>query len=301
MRNTSALHWTLLVALLASPVVASAQWATDYPHRSSEFGALHNLVISADGAWVAAEESPDRGDGKVRVWSTEGNLIFSIERGQNPRISRDSRWVSALQKPPFKESKTGKQKKKRAGQTLVLLDTQSGLTRTFEFVLSYDVTYSSSYLLYLQSPETKADEEKPSKDKATKLAAKPTGKEREVGTLHMVHLKGDRVFTMDNVAQHATHPTSDHFAYVSHDEETGRDRLHIGGLGPGSWGVRGEHAGDKIEGLRWARDIRMLAFLDSTETTGKDGKPSVNSALYTWQHVTDPYVPGKFTRVDTPQ
>ena len=29
MRNTSALHWTLLVALLASPVVASAQKTTD--------------------------------------------------------------------------------------------------------------------------------------------------------------------------------------------------------------------------------------------------------------------------------
>ncbi len=29
MRNTSALHWTLLVALLASPVGASAQSATD--------------------------------------------------------------------------------------------------------------------------------------------------------------------------------------------------------------------------------------------------------------------------------
>ncbi len=330
MRNTSALHWTFLVALLASPVVASAQRTTDdqEPVSSppsptittaqqavaqertqtlrgdSEFRALQNPVISADGAWMAAEERPDRGDGNVRVWSTERDVTFTIERGQNPRISRDSRWVSALQKPPLEDSKTAKPTNKRAGQTLVLLDTQDGSRRTFDSVLSYDVTYSSKYLVYLQSPETQADEEKASKDKATKLSAKPAAKEREVGTLHLVHLKGDKVYTIANVAQHATHETSNNMAYVLHDEETGRDQLRIAALGtsdtvPG-WGVRGEHAGDKIEGLRWARDIRTLAFLDSTETTGKDGKPSVNSALYTW-HVTGPNVRGKFTRVDTPQ
>ena len=90
----------------------------------SKFGALHNPVISADGAWLAAEERPDRGDGNVRVWSTEGDVSFTIERGLSPRISRDSRWVSALKKPTLEESKTATpKKKKRAGQTLVLLNT----------------------------------------------------------------------------------------------------------------------------------------------------------------------------------
>ena len=89
---------------------------------------------------MAAEEHPDRGDGIVRVWSTERDLTFSIERGENPRISRDSRWVSALQKPLIEDSKTAKQTNKRAGQTLVLLDLQDGSRRTFDFVLSYDMT-----------------------------------------------------------------------------------------------------------------------------------------------------------------
>jgi hypothetical protein len=256
---------------------------------------------------MAAEERPDRGDGNVRVWSTERDLTFTIERGQNPRISRDSRWVSALQKPPLEETKTDEPTNQRAGQTLVLLDTQDGSRRTFDFVLSYDMTKSSRtrswYLVYLQSPETKADEEGPSKDNATKPAAKPATKERK-GTLHMVYLKGDKVFTIENVAQHASHQTTDHFAYVLHDEETGRDTLHVATLGhAGSivgWGVRAWYDGQKIEGLCWARDPITVGFLDSTETTGKDGKPRVNSALYTW-HVTGPSVPGKFTRVDTPQ
>ncbi len=290
----------LLLSLTSTTLAQENQEPAQTLRDDSEFRTLHNLVISADGAWMAAEERSDRGDGNVRVWSTESDLTFTIERGQNPRISRDSRWVSALQKPPLEDSRTAKPKNKRVGQTLVLLDTQDGSRRTFDFVLSYDVTYSSSYLLYLQSPETKADEEGPSKDEATKPAKKPAAKERKMGTLHMVHLKGDRVFTIENVAQHASHKTIDHFAYVLHDEETGRDTLRVANLIRAGWGIRGEHAGDKIEGLRWARDIRTLAFLDSTETTGKDGKRRVNSALYTW-HVTGPNTAGEFTRVDTPQ
>ena len=162
MRNTSA-ALTFVVALIASPV-ASPQRTTagQEPVASgdvSEFRALHNPVISADGVWMAAEERPDRPDGNVRVWSTEGDASFTIERGQNPRISRDSRWVSALQKPARNDSRT-KPKKERAGQTLVLLNLQDGSQRKFDFVLSYDMTFSSTYLVYVQStPETKPDAE----------------------------------------------------------------------------------------------------------------------------------------------
>ncbi len=156
---------------------------------------------------------------------------------------------------------------------------------------------------YLQSPETKVDEEGHSIDEATK----PATKERTVGTLHMVHLESDRVVAaIENVAQHATHQnaphqTTDHFAYVSHDEETGRDTLNVKALGrTGSWGYRASYNGEKIEGLCWAHDPITVGFLDSTETTGKDGKRRVNSALYTW-HVPAHTGQGKFTRVDTPQ
>ena len=304
-----------LLLSLTSTTLAQENQKPAQPLRDvSEFRALHNPVISADGAWMAAEERPDRGDGNVRVWSTERDLTFSIERGQNPRISRDSRWVSALQKPPLEDSGTVTPTNQRAGQTLVLLDTQDGSRRTFDFVLSHDWTYShdgtytSMHLVYLQSPETKADEEGPSKDEATKPAKKPAAKERKVGTLHLVHLKGDgndRVW--QNVTEYATYQRSRHVAFVVHDcqvvwhahEETGRDSLHIVGFSARNSGINGIYDGEKIEGLCWARDRLTLGFLDSTETTGKNGKRRVNSALYTWQLGQSPEE--KFTRVDTPQ
>ena len=104
---------------------------------------------------------------------------------------------------------------------------------------------------------------------------------------------------MENVAQHATHETSNKIAFVLHDEETGRDSLRIAGFSPRNWGTNGIYDGEKIEGLCWARDRITLGFLDSTETTGKDGKRRVNSALYTWQLGQSPEE--KFTRVDTPK
>ncbi|PCJ52088.1 MAG: hypothetical protein COA70_13015 [Planctomycetota bacterium] len=265
--------------------------------NDSEFRALHNPVISADGAWMAAGERSDRGDENVRVWSTEGNVTFTIERGENPRISRDSRWLSALQKPPLEETKTDGPKNQRAGQTLVLLDLQDGSRRTFDFVLSHEWTYSydgiytSMHLVYLQSPKTKADQEGPSKDEATKPAKKPAAKERKVGTLHLVHLKGDgNDWMQQNVTEYATYQRNRYVAYVVDDcqvvwhahEEPGRDSLHIVGFSARNLGLNAIYDGEKIEGLCWARDQLTLGFLDSTETTGKDGKRRVKSALYTW-------------------
>ena len=46
---------------------------------------------------------------------------------------------------------------------------------------------------------------------------------------------------------------------------------------------------------------RMTRIENGLRVSGDHGKRRVNSALYTWQDVADPYVPGKFTRVDTPK
>ncbi len=123
-----------------------------------------------------------------------------------------------------------------------------------------------------------------------------------MGTLHLVHLKGDNtVFTMENVTEYAAHQTTNRVAFVY--KEAGHDRLHIAGFSPRNWGMNGIYNGEKIGGLCWARDTVTLGFLDSTETTGKDGKRRVNSALYTWQLDQPPEKldwGAGFTRVDTP-
>lgn len=98
--------------------------------------------------------------------------------------------------------------------------------------------------------------------------------------------------------------TTDHtyVGFVRHNEETGGDTLHVAifGRAKAGWGTRATYDGEKIEGLIWARDPLTLGFLDSTETTDKDGKRRVNSVPYMW-HVPAESVHGEFTRVDNPQ
>jgi len=284
---------------------AEAQEQTQAVHDASQFRALYKPIISPDGTWVAAEERSDQGDVNVRVWSTNSDAMFNINRGQNPRISRDSRWVSVLQKSPLAKSKTTSPKYSRGGQTLVLLDLYDGSQRTFDHVLSYDVTFTSSYLLYYQSAEMKAGE----RDEGTRPAGKLPKEKRKLGTLHAVHLDGDRVFTIRNVAHYLTHltygnhQTNDHFGYVLHDRDTGRDTLYMALLNPGrdkkgNYGIRGTFAGNKIEGLHWANDNATVVFLDQTVNASKDGKPPVSSALYTWHDVPGRAGQRVFARVD---
>lgn len=118
--------------------------------------------------------------------------------------------------------------------------------------------------------------------------------ERKVGTLHQIplnrarlirigHRQPDWTGTKENVAQFVTHPRNDHFAYVFLNEETGGDTIHIV-----KWGIREWYDGDMVGGLCWAGGANgdesiTLGFLDRVETTGKDGKRRVNSALYKWQ------------------
>jgi len=64
---------------------------------------------------MAAEELRGRDEVDVRVWSTESDRTFTIKRGRDPHISRDSRWLSALQRSPVENSGTANPPGKRAG------------------------------------------------------------------------------------------------------------------------------------------------------------------------------------------
>ena len=305
-----------LIALLATPSISLAQRsATDQqPVTSNNISKLRTLqkpVMAADGAWIAAASSGSI----VRVWSTKSDMSYTIERATTPRFSRDSRWIGVFQ-TPLPEGSTSKPNS-RQGTTLVLVNLKDGSRRTFDYVLSYDFTYSSTYLIYLQAPETKADNNPRAKDTRTKSALNG----RKVGTLHQIPLNEPRLAKLlrpykpgastkkENVVEFATHPTSDHFAYVFHDKQRGADTLHIC-----KWGVRAWYHGEIIEGLCWGRDASKEApddFPSDHITLGflvnqdKSGKRSLkNSALYTWRPDSESSPPRsteKFTRIHPPK
>ena len=70
-----------------------------------KFKAIQNPVISENGKWVAYATKPDRGDGEVNIHSTDGNTLYTIERGSRPQLTADGRaWlcsISAMETPRF--------------------------------------------------------------------------------------------------------------------------------------------------------------------------------------------------------
>jgi dienelactone hydrolase len=113
---------------------------------------LYGPVISEDGAWVAYELRPDRGDGELVVRSAEGRRSYSVARGSEAKISADSLWVAALVRPTLEEREAAEkaEKKKEEGPKtgLALLATAGGAVETFERVQSFAFSPDGRWLAY---------------------------------------------------------------------------------------------------------------------------------------------------------
>ena len=186
-------------------------------------------LVSNDGKWLVSQGLTNCNRG-VYVWSTEGGRKFKIPNGVEPRISEDSRWVSAMH-----------------DTTLIVIDLHHGTETTFESVIDYEISRFSAYLIYLEATEDNA----------------------QTGTLHAYELDGDRDMTWDRVEEFAIFQEDAdayaHLAYVVADDETGGDALEIAVIGYAKrgWGSRGSYKGESISDLSWAQDSITLAFFDT--------------------------------------
>jgi len=177
-----ALSLSVLLALLAVPGVALAAPAAPTAQAASTMAqapgaggkrpleltdlmklkTLHGAVLSDDGAWIAYEARPDRGDGEVRVQAVAGEAAYAIERGTKPEISKDGAWVGAMVQPTLEESvraeEEGKSGDDAPKQGFSLLSTADGATATWERVDSFAFSKDGRWLAVHLLPEKKQDE-----------------------------------------------------------------------------------------------------------------------------------------------
>jgi len=81
---------------------------------------IESPSISRDGRWVAYALEPDRGDGEAVARSTggaatQGASEVRIERGSDPVLSADGRWLGALVQPPLVERLKAEEEKGGGG------------------------------------------------------------------------------------------------------------------------------------------------------------------------------------------
>ncbi len=244
------------------------------------FRDIHDPVVSADGAWIAYQVSPDRGDGEVRIQSTADARILRVERGSHPEFSDDSRWVGVQVEPPLAETE-GKPAKDAPKRGFALVSLPSGETFAAQRVERFAFSKDSAWLAYQRfAEEAKEDKEEKKSDEA---ASKP--KSKPGAELVLRRLSDGSEQSLPLVSAFAFDPESAHLAYV---------RRGADGVGNGLFrrDLRGDATLEKpilaedlglYENLAWTRQGGRLAFLASRQTED-DPAPA---ALRVWHGSED--------------
>lgn len=158
MRRQAARVASLL--LLVTTLVPWAQ-AGDRPLTFTDLMKLRTIdspTISEDGSWVAYAVVPDRGDGQAVARSFNGETVREIERGSNPVLSGNARWMAAMMQPTLEERETAEEEDPpEPGAAVVSLET--GETRSFERVKSFAFSDDGRWLAVHHEPEEKDEEE----------------------------------------------------------------------------------------------------------------------------------------------
>jgi len=89
-----------------------------------KFRAIQRPVISDNGAVVAFEALPGRGDGEGVVHQLATGQIYRVPRGSAPAVSADGRFAAMAVKPPFEATEKGGRDQPKPG--MALLDTTTG-------------------------------------------------------------------------------------------------------------------------------------------------------------------------------
>ncbi len=174
-----------------------------------KFQQLRSPSISQDGQWVTHAAVPDRGDPRVLVYSTDGEVQYALEGAKDPVISNDGRWVAAIKAVPASEllvSDRGKNKGPKSG--LLLLNTTSGEERSFEDVKSFTFSNNNEWLIFHHHG-----------DKAEKKEEgdKKNGELKPGSTLSVMNLEEGSRDTLSFVSTFALDSISQHLAYVVAD------------------------------------------------------------------------------------
>ena len=85
---------SLLLALVAVPL--SAQEKRSLEHTDADrWNRIQNAIISKDGAWLTYRLVPGDGDVTMVLRSLRDDRSITIERGERPTFSADSRYLVA--------------------------------------------------------------------------------------------------------------------------------------------------------------------------------------------------------------
>ncbi|WP_299495543.1 prolyl oligopeptidase family serine peptidase [uncultured Shewanella sp.] len=124
------------------------------PSEIMAFEALDKPVISNNGAVLAVEVKPDRGDSHVLVKNIQTLQSFTLKGSVKPRVNHDGRFVIAKIPPTLLQLETtAKAEKEKLTTGLILLNTVSGEKSKFDDVKQADFNEQGNALAIWFNPK----------------------------------------------------------------------------------------------------------------------------------------------------
>lgn len=190
----------LLLLIFILPAAVSAQNAKLTFEDVMKWEDISDTEISDNGSWLIYSVWPDRGDGEARVLGIDNNKSYTIERGENPSVTANGRWVGAYIQPPLQEQLMTKNDNKPV-QGFGLLNTESGETTVIDSVKSFAFSNDSQWLA-IHFYRSKEIEKKKSKNE-------------ELGTgLLLKNLESNSELRISFVSEMSFDSTSKYLAYT---------------------------------------------------------------------------------------
>jgi hypothetical protein len=221
-----------------------------YPHQLQEkqekkeltfqdimrFREIHTPVISENGMWLAYEARPGVGDSTVYIHGVENNKEYTVDRGKQPVLSKNSRWAAVAVDPESFGITESEKKKKKQG--MVLLDLDSEESHQYEKVKAFLFSDDSRWIAYQLFPEEKEPQKKEEK-KAVEEQSKE-GKEKSAqaqpklksgSSLILINLETGEEIQIPSVLEFAFDKTSRYLAYSVAEESGEENGLYYVSLG----------------------------------------------------------------------
>lgn len=190
---------SFLLFLLAT----CATYAQKKPLDHSVYDSWQNIGssgISPDGNFIYYTVTPQEGDAQLYITTSRNQHVEKIDRGSQVDFSADQRFLIALIKPLFIETREARIKKKKPDEmpkdSLAIFALETGTLVKIPKVTSYKIPEETSeYLAYLSEC---ASASKDTLKADTASTDKPPHK-KPVATLHIRHLASGEETTVERV------------------------------------------------------------------------------------------------------
>jgi len=224
-----------------------------------KFKETRNISISDDGLWVAFEAVPDRGDGEVHIYSTDGKKKYTIKRGNKPLMSKNGKWTAMYLAPGKLDRINRKIKKLKPG--MVFLNNLTGEKIVIENVGKFAFTPDSKFIAYLKIK--KGRDNNNSKEKNQSKKKDKTQSKKEVNSnLKLIELNEKNETIFKNVSQFSIDNEKPIIIFIKNRKKKTQKALYMINLAKSGLEITETliSEGNGFSHLKWSKKGSILVF-----------------------------------------